>query len=155
MNFFVVSFAAFYVAFAGAAGLGATQAGEPMALNVDYDVPVYAAEDAAAYAQRGLDLEAKLQAKSSLRATVDLGRSPGVPFSALSMRAPEADVGAHDTEVTVHVPSPTGAASILLADARGAAKTLKQLAQAQDLQEQRFLDEVGTFMSHSRNSGDA
>ena len=151
-----VSIVAFCVAFrACAAGLGATQASEPMVLNVEYDVPVYVAKDAAAYVQRGLDLEAKLQAKSSLRAAVGLGRHQGLPFSALSMRTPEVDAEAHDTEVAVHVPSPTGSASSLLADARDGARMLEQLAQAQDMQEQRFLDEVGAFMSQWRHSADA
>ena len=47
------------------------------------------------------------------------------------------------TAVTVHVPSPSGTAAALLADARADAAFLEQLAKAQDLQEQRFLSDVG------------
>ena len=151
-----VAFLAFCVASrVCAAGLGAAQAGEPIALNVEYDVPVYGAKDAAVHVQRGLDLEAKLRAKSSLRAAAGMGRARGLPFSALSMRAGEGDKGSHGTEVTVHIPSPTGAATTLLADVRADARMLEQLAQAQDLQEQRFLDEVGKATSQLLHNGDA
>ena len=149
-----VSFIVLYVSSrACAAGLGATQAGEPMAVNVDYDVPVYGARDAAMRVQRGVDLEAKLRATSSLRAVSGLSRRSDLPFSAFSTRAGERDATSQGTVVTVHVPSPVGAAATLLADARADATVLEQLAKAQDLQEQRFLGEVRTVTLASRSAG--
>ena len=138
-----------------AAGTGASQAGEPVALNVEYDVPVYGAKDAAVRVQRGVDLETKLRAKSSLRVAAGSARSRDLPFSAFAMRAAERGVGSHDTEVTVHVPSPTGAASSSLADFKADAAFLEQLGQAQDLQEQRFLGELGKVATQLGNRGGA
>ena len=139
---FVACVAVCLVSGADAIGLGATQAGEPMAVNVDYDVPVYGAMDAAVRAQRGLDLEAKSRAKSSLRSIASLDGSSSVPFSALAMRGRGGDTDAHDAVVTVHVPSPTDAGTTALAEVRANARLLEHLAEAQDLQEQRFLDEI-------------
>ena len=58
------------------------------------------------------------------------------------MRDRGGDESSQDTEVTVHVPSPVGTATTLLATARADVALLEQLAQAQDLQEQHFLGEV-------------
>ena len=138
-----------------AIGAGATQAGEPIALNVEYDVPVYGAKDAAVLVQRGVDLESKLRTKSSLRAAASSGHARGSPFSAFAMRAAEQGAGSHDTEVTVHVPSPTAAASTALSDLKADAAFLEQLARAQDLQEQRFLGEVEKVAGLLGNKGGA
>ena len=123
-----------------ALAMDAAQAGEPMTLNVDYDVPVYGEKDVAMRVQRNLDLEAKLRAKSSLRATA--GHIRDLPFSAFAARNRGRGMASQDTEVTVHVPSPAGTATTLLATARADVALLEQLAQAQDLQEQHLLGEV-------------
>ena len=139
-----VSFILLCVAFrAGAVAMGATQAGEPIAVNVEYDVPAFGAKDAAVRAQLGADFDAKLVTKSSLRAGAGLGHRSGSPFSALALSAKDGDVAAQGTVVTVHVPSPSATAATLLAHARADAAFLEQLAKAQDLQEQRFLSDVG------------
>ena len=151
MHQFVFACVAVCLAYgADAIGLGATQAGEPMAVNVDYDVPVYGAMDAAARAQRGLDLEAKLRAKSSLRSIASMDVSSSVPFSALAMRAAEEDMERRDAVVTVHVPSASGAGITALAEVKADASLLEHLAQAQDVQEQKFLDEVEKVTGHLR-----
>ena len=90
----------------GAVGIGASQAGEPIAVNVEYDVPEFGSKDAAVRAQLGSDLEAKLTTKSSLRAGA--GHRSGSPFSAFALRASDGDVVSQGTAVTVHVPSPSG-----------------------------------------------
>lgn len=136
-----------------AAGAGAAQAGEPLALNVEYDVPVYGATDAAVRVQRGVDLEAKVRAKSSFRAVAGSDRSRHSPFSALAMRAAEPDVGSNDAEVTVHVPSPTAGANTALADFKADAAILLQLARAQDLQEQRFVGQLQTVENELKHGG--
>ena len=128
---------------ASAVGIGASQAGEPIAVNVEYDVPEFGAKDAAVRAQLGTDVDAKLRTKSSLRAGTGLGHRSISPFSAFAMSANDEAAASQGTVVTVHVPSPSGAAVTLLADARADATLLEQLAKAQDLQEQRFLSDVG------------
>ena len=144
------SLVALCVAFrACASALGETQAGEPMSVNVDYTVPVFGAKDAAVLAQRGAVLDARLRAKSSLRSS-HLSDSP---FAALSVDASAGGMGS--AVVTVHVPSPAGAAAALVADARADAALLGQLAKAQDSQEQRFLGEVRKVAAQLRHAGGA
>ena len=134
-----------------ATALGETQAGEPIALNVDYTVPVYGAKDAAELAQRAVALEAGLRAKPSLRSS----HLPGSAFAALSMDKHAGGANSGDTVVTVHVPSPANAATALVADARGDATILEQLANAQDSQEQRFLSEIRKVTAQFRHADGA
>ena len=148
----VASLVALSVAFrVCASALGEAQAGEPMAVNVDYTVPVYSAKDVAVLAQGGAASEAGLHAKSSLRA----GYLSDLPFAALSTDAGAGGAGSRKTVVTVHVPSPAGAAAALVADARAGAALLEQLAKAQDSQEQRFLDAAGGLTARVRHAGGA
>ena len=134
-----------------ATALGETQAGEPIALNVDYTVPVYGAKDAAELAQRAVALEAGLRAKPSLRAS----NLPESPFAALSMDNDGGGMGSRDTVVTLHVPSPANGATKSVADAKADAALLGQLANAQDSQEQRFLGELRKLSAEFRHSGGA
>ena len=102
------------------AGQSAWQAGEPVPVNIDYDVPALGAEDAAALVQENLQLEARLgHAVPVRRAKHKRG------FSAAAVRSERSLVGdavpPEDVDVVVHVPAP----------AYGPA------------QEAAFLDEVG------------
>ena len=130
-----------------ATAMGETQAGEPIALNVDYMVPAYGAKDAAMLAQRALALGAGLRAKPSLRASI----LPESHFAALSMDKYDGGESSRDTVVTVHVPSPANAATRLVADAKADAAMLKRLANAQDSQEQRFLSEFQKVSAELRH----
>ena len=139
MGLFSAFLAASCVAFgARAIGLGEAQAGEPMAVNVEYTVPVYGVRDVPSLEQRVAASGGKLHAKSPLSSRVPLAEAP---FAALSESRVGRAEGSPDTVVTVHVPSPTGAATTLVANARADAAVLGQLAEAQDKQEQRFLSE--------------
>ena len=66
---------------ARAIGLGESQAGEPMAVNVDYTVPAYGVRDVQSLAQRGASSTAQVHAKSLQSPRVLLGDAP---FAALS-----------------------------------------------------------------------
>ena len=134
-----------------ATALGETQAGEPLALNVDYMVPVYGARVAAMLARRAAAFESGLRAKPSLRSS----RLPGSAFAALSMDKHAGGANSGDTVVTVHVPSPANAATALVADARGDATILEQLANAQGSQEQRFLSEIRKVTAQFRHADGA
>ena len=133
-----------------AIGLGEAQASEPMAVNVEYTVPVYGAKDVLSLAQRGAASGAKLQAKSLLSSRAPLAEAS---FAALSDGRVGGGKGSADTIVTVHVPSPIGVASTLVANARADAAVLGQIAEAQDKQEQRFLSEFGKLTTQLRPQG--
>ena len=151
MNRFSALVAAVCFAFgARAIGLGESQAGEPMTVNVDYTVPAYGVRDVQSLAQRGASSTAQVHAMSLQSSRVPLGDAP---FAALSEGGTGRGESSSDTIVTVHVPSPTDAASTLIATARADAAVLGQLAEAQDKQEQRFLSEVGRVSTQLRAQG--
>ena len=133
-----------------AVALGESQAGEPMAVNVEYTVPVYSVKDVQSLTQRGALSGAHLHAKSLLSSS---GLPQNAPFSALSEGRAGRGESSPDTIVTVHVPSPSSAATTLLANARADAAVLGQLAEAQDKQDQRFLSEVGWVSTQLRARG--
>ena len=135
---------------ANAIGLGESQAGEPMTVNVEYTVPVYGAKDVQSLAQRGAASSSKLHAKSMLSSKQSLAEAP---FAALSEGRGVRGKSSSDTIVTVHVPSPAGAATTLIENARADASVLGQLAEAQDKQEQRFLSEIGKVTAQLRTQG--
>ena len=135
---------------ANAIGLGESQAGEPMTVNVEYTVPAYGAKDVQSLAQRGVASSTKLHAKSVLSSRVPLAEAP---FAALSEGRGARGKSSSDTIVTVHVPSPAGVETTLVANARADAAVLGQLAEAQDKQEQRFLHEVGKVTTQLRTQG--
>ena len=108
------------------------QAGEPIAVNVEYDVPVHGPVDAAALSGPAISMMPARQQGAALR-----GRA-GRAFSALV--GSRGTFGAHGghTVVAVHVPPAIGDASALNSE-ESQAHVLMQLAKEQELQEQQLL----------------
>ena len=119
-------------------GQSAWQAGEPIAVNIDYDVPAVSAEAGAALMQKHKQLEAQLEAQ---RPASKRG------FSAASMRSQQRLRGdsmpVEEAEVVVHVPSPVygfARAKVLLASMGQQFSVLSGLAAKQGAQENRALN---------------
>ena len=108
------------------------QAGEPIAVNVEYDVPVHGPVDAAARSGPAVSLMHARQQRAALR-----GRA-GRVFSALAGSRSTFGANGDHTVVAVHVPPAIGDASALNSE-ESQARVLMQLAQEQELQEQQLL----------------
>jgi hypothetical protein len=122
-------------------GQSAWQAGEPVAVNIDYDVPVVGAEAGAALMQRNSQLEARLVQAAPAQRLASKGG-----FSAASLRSGQRlrgdSVPVEQAEVVVHVPSPAyGPAqeASLLAEVERQLGLLSGLAAKQRMQEDRVL----------------
>ena len=83
----------------------AWQAGEPIAVNIDYDVPAVSAEAGAMLVQRNAQLEARLvQVAAAQRIATKEGFSASSVRSGQRLRGDSMPV--EQAEVVVHVPSP-------------------------------------------------
>ena len=108
------------------------QAGEPIAVNVEYDVPVHGPVDAAARSGPAVSLMHARQQRAALR-----GRA-GRVFSALAGSRGTFGANGDHTVVAVHVPPAIGGASAFNSE-ESQAHVLMQLAQEHELQEQQLL----------------
>jgi hypothetical protein len=120
----------------------AWQAGEPIAVNIDYDVPAVSAEAGAMLVQRNAQLEARLVQVAAAQRFASKGG-----FSAASVRSGQRLRGdsmpVEQAEVVVHVPSPSygpARAKILLAGMERQLGVLSGLAAKQRAQEDRALN---------------
>ena len=127
-----------------ATGQAVWQAGEPIAVTVDYDVPSAPLDIDAAYRQQSAGLEAPA-----------ISGKPGSAFSAVELASQQRfraeALQRNEAEVVVHVPAPasgftTGAT--MLADTTEQLLLLKRLASEQRLQEDHALTAAGALTAH-------
>ncbi len=142
----VLSSRVFVLLVAGQAfGQSAWQAGEPISVNIDYDVPAVGVEDGAALVQRNFGLEAKLTAAAPAQAMTHAnGFSAAALHSGQRLRGDAVPPG--EAEVVVHVPGPGfsfAEEAALLAEVNQQFGLLKGLVGQQRSQEARALSVAG------------
>ena len=138
----------FFLGVAGhALGQSAWQAGEPIEVNIDYDVPSIGVADGTALMHRSRASQAKLSAAASASM-----REPSNGYSAMGLFAGSRLLGdalpVDEAEVVVHVPAPdlsSAEEAALLANVQRQFGMLRRLREGQRSQEERALSFAGGF----------
>ena len=135
-----------FVCFVGhASGQAVWQAGEPIAVTIDYDVPSVILDTGAAFRQRSAGPEAPAMSGKHEFGFSAVGLASQQRFRAEALQRDEA-------EVVVHVPAPTSgftAGALMLADASEQLLLLKRLAGEQRLREDHALTAAGVLTKHA------
>ena len=142
----------FFLGVAGhALGQSAWQAGEPIEVNIDYDVPSIGVADGTALMHRSRASQAKLSAAASASM-----REPSNGYSAMGLFAGSRLLGdalpVDEAEVVVHVPAPdlsSAEEAALLANVQRQFGMLRRLREGQRSQEERALSFAGGLLEQN------